>query len=128
MKIKHPAEKMMVEVAKTQDDEVGDGTTTSVVVAGELLKKAEDLIDQGLHPTVIVDGYRAASPKALEILDQIAIKVDPTDKATSRKVAEASLASKPMPEYKEMSQLAVNAALQVAEKTPAGGRRVDLDD
>src|SRR5436309_100939 len=89
MEVQHPAAKMMVEVAKTQDDEVGDGTTTSVVVAGELLKKAEDLIDQGLHPTVIVDGYRAASSKALEILDQIAIKVDPTDKATLRKVATA---------------------------------------
>src|SRR5206468_3392541 len=99
-----------------------------VVVAGELLKKAEDLIDQGLHPTVIVDGYRAASSKALEILDQIAIKVDPTDKATLRKVAEVSLASKLLAEYKEMSELAVNAVLQVAEKTPEGGFRVDIDD
>src|SRR6266581_1576624 len=128
MEVQHPAAKMMVEVAKTQDDEVGDGTTTSVVVAGELLKKAEDLIDQGLHPTVIVDGYRAASSKALEILDQIAIKVDPTDKATLRKVAEVSLASKLLAEYKEMSELAVNAVLQVAEKTPEGGFRVDIDD
>ena len=64
MEVQHPAAKMMVEVSKTQDDEVGDGTTTSVVVAGELLKKAEDLIDQDLHPTVIVDGYREASSKA----------------------------------------------------------------
>src|SRR5438093_3719037 len=128
MEVQHPAAKMMVEVAKTQDDEVGDGTTTSVVVAGELLKKAEDLIDQNLHPTVIVDGYRAASSKALEILDQIAIKVDPTDKAILRKVAEVSLASKLLAEYKEMSELAVNAVLQVAEKTPEGGFRVDTDD
>src|SRR6266545_4926796 len=77
MEVQHPAAKMMVEVSKTQDDEVGDGTTTSVVVAGEPLKNAEDLIDQNVHPTIIVDGYKAASNKALEILDQIAVKTDP---------------------------------------------------
>ncbi len=128
MEVQHPAAKMMVEVAKTQDDEVGDGTTTAVVVAGELLKKAEDLIDQGIHPTIIVDGYRAASAKALEILDQIAVKVDPSDKSTLRKVAEVSLASKLLSEYKEMADLAVNAVLQVAEKNEEGGYRVDIDD
>jgi thermosome len=128
MEVQHPAAKMMVEVAKTQDDEVGDGTTTSVVVAGELLKKAEELIDQGIHPTVIVDGYRQASIRALEVLDQIAIKIDPTDKATLRKVAEVSLASKILAEDKEaMAELAVNAILQVAEKTP-DGYKVDIDD
>src|SRR5712691_1376339 len=128
MEVQHPAAKMMVEVAKTQDDEVGDGTTTSVVVAGELLKKAEELIDQGIHPTVIVDGYREASIRALEVLNQIAIKIDPTDKATLRKVAEVSLASKILAEYKEaMAELAVNAILQVAEKTP-DGYKVDIDD
>src|SRR5437879_240647 len=128
MEVQHPAAKMMVEVAKTQDDEVGDGTTTSVVVAGELLKKAEELIDQGIHPTVIVDGYREASNRALEVLDQIAIKIDPTDKATLRRVAEVSLASKILAEDKEaMAELAVNAILQVAEKTP-DGYKVDIDD
>jgi thermosome len=127
MEVQHPAAKMMVEVAKTQDDEVGDGTTTSVVVAGELLKNAEQLIDQGLHPTVIVDGYRSASAKALEILDEIAIKVDPSDKAMLRKVAEVSLASKLLSDYKEMSNLAVDAVLQVAEKTE-DGYRIDIDD
>jgi archaeal chaperonin len=128
MEVQHPAAKMMVEVAKTQDDEVGDGTTTSVVVAGELLKKAEELIDQGIHPTVIVDGYRQASNRALEVLDQIAIKIDPTDKAILRKVAEVSLASKILAEDKEaMAELAVNAILQVAEKTP-DGYKVDIDD
>jgi len=81
---------MMVEVAKTQDDEVGDGTTTSVVVAGELLKRAEDLLDQDLHPTVIVDGYRIASAKALEILDDIAIKVDPTTRRCLKRIATVS--------------------------------------
>ncbi len=128
MEVQHPAAKMMVEVAKTQDDEVGDGTTTSVVVAGELLKKAEELIDQGIHPTVIVDGYRQASIRALEVLDQIAIKIDPTDKAMLRRVAEVSLASKILAEDKEaMAELAVNAILQVAEKT-ADGYKVDIDD
>jgi thermosome len=128
MEVQHPAAKMMVEVAKTQDDEVGDGTTTSVVVAGELLKKAEELIDQNVHPTVIVDGYRAASTRALEILDQIAIKVDPSDKNTLRKVAEVSLASKILAEYKTpMAELAVNAILQIAEKT-VDGYNVDIDD
>lgn len=128
MEVQHPAAKMMVEVAKTQDDEVGDGTTTSVVVAGELLKKAEELLDQNIHPTVIVDGYRDASSKALEILDAIAVKIDPSDKASLRKVAEVSLASKILAEYKsEMSELAVNAILQVAEKT-GEGFKVDIED
>src|SRR5256712_399213 len=128
MEVQHPAAKMMVEVAKTQDDEVGDGTTTSVVVAGELLKRAEDLLDQDLHPTVIVDGYRIASAKALEILDQIAIKVDPTDKVMLKKIATVSLASKLLAEYEQIAELAVNAVLQVAEKKEEGGYRIDIDD
>ncbi len=128
MEVQHPAAKMMVEVAKTQDDEVGDGTTTSVVVAGELLKRAEELIDQGVHPTIIVDGYRAASNRALEILDEIAVKVEPSDKSTLRKVGEVSLASKILAEYRvPMAELSVNAILQVAEKTE-DGYRVDIDD
>jgi len=128
MEVQHPAAKMMVEVAKTQDDEVGDGTTTSVVVAGELLKKAEELIDKDVHPTVIVDGYRQASTWALEILQEIALKADPSDKQILRRVAEVSLASKLLAEHKEsMAELAVNAVLQVAEKTP-GGFNVDIED
>ena len=74
MDIEHPAAKMLVEVAKTQEDEVGDGTTTAVVIAGELLKKAENLLEQDVHPTVISMGYRRATAKALEILDDIAIE------------------------------------------------------
>jgi archaeal chaperonin len=128
MEVQHPAAKMMVEVAKTQDDEVGDGTTTSVVVAGELLKQAEELIDKDVHPTIIVDGYRQASTRALEILQEIALKVDPSDKQILRRVAEVSLASKLLAEHKEsMAELAVNAVLQVAEKTPEG-YNVDIDD
>ncbi|MDH5624121.1 MAG: thermosome subunit, partial [Candidatus Bathyarchaeota archaeon] len=87
MDIQHPAAKMMVEVAKTQDEEVGDGTTTAVIVAGELLGKAEELMDKKVHPTVIVDGYRKAADKALETLEKIAISVRPTDKDSLGKVA-----------------------------------------
>ena len=71
--IQHPAGKMLVEVAKAQDNEVGDGTTTAVILAGELLSKAESLVDKNVHPTVIIEGYKKASEKALEILDKIAI-------------------------------------------------------
>ena len=80
MEVEHPAAKMLVEVSKTQDDEVGDGTTSAVVVAGELLSKAEELLADNLHPTVIVAGYRKAASKALETLEKIAIPVKPTDK------------------------------------------------
>ncbi len=80
MDIEHPAAKMMVEIAKTQDDEVGDGTTTAVVIAGELLKKAEDLLEQDIHPTVIASGYRLAADKAYEILNEVADDVSPDDK------------------------------------------------
>ena len=76
MDIQHPAAKMMVEVAKTQDKEAGDGTTSSVIVAGELLNRAEELIDKNIHPTVIIEGYKLAAEKALETLDKIAIPVD----------------------------------------------------
>src|SRR5512136_1877207 len=75
MDIEHPAAKMMVEIAKTQDQEVGDGTTTAVILAGELLKQAEALLDQDVHPTVIAAGYREAAAKAREILDSLAYPV-----------------------------------------------------
>jgi len=75
MDIEHPAAKMLVEVAKTQDEEAGDGTTTAVILAGELLKRAEELIEQNIHPTVIASGYRLASEKAREILEKVSTKV-----------------------------------------------------
>jgi thermosome len=126
--VQHPAAKMMVEVAKTQDDEVGDGTTTAVVLAGELLAKAEELIDKDVHPTIIVDGYRDAAEKALEFLEEIAIKTNPTDREFLKKVAKVSVASKLLSEYKDyIADLTVDAVLQVAEKTPEG-YRVDIDD
>jgi len=77
MEIEHPAAKMMVEVAKAQDAEVGDGTTSVVVLAGELLNNAEKLIDRDVHPTVIIEGYKKALDKAIEDLKEIAVKVDP---------------------------------------------------
>jgi len=126
--VEHPAAKMMVEVAKTQDDEVGDGTTTSVVVAGELLRKAEELIDKNVHPTVIIDGYRKAADRALEILEKIAIPVDPTDRESLKKVAMTSMASKLVSENKEqLADIAVDAVLHVARKV-GDEYRVDLDD
>jgi thermosome len=128
MDVEHPAAKMMIEVAKTQDDEVGDGTTTSVIVAGELLGKAEDLIDKNVHPTVIIDGYRKAANKALEMLETIAITVDPKDKGYLKKVAMTSMASKLVAENREkLAEIVVEAVLDVAEKV-GDEIRVDLDD
>ena len=126
--VEHPAAKMMVEVAKTQDDEVGDGTTTSVVFAGELLSKAEDLIDRNIHPTTIIDGFRKASEKALEALERIAVQVDPADRDALRRVAMTSLASKIVSENKEqLAEITVEAVLLVAH-TVGDEYRVDLDD
>jgi thermosome len=128
MDIEHPAAKMMVEVAKTQDAEVGDGTTTSVILAGELLGKAEDLIDKGVHPTLIVEGYIKAASKALETLEDIAIPVMPAGKEFLKKVAATSMASKLVSERKEqLAGIAVEAVLSVAQKI-GGDYLVDLDD
>jgi len=128
IEVEHPAAKMMVEVAKTQDDEVGDGTTTSVIVAGELLSKAEELIDKNVHPTVIIDGYRKAADKALEVLEKIAIPVDPTDKEALKKVAMTSMASKIVSENrKQLADIVVDAVLYIARKV-GDEYRVDLDD
>ena len=128
MDVQHPAAKMMVEVAKTQDDEVGDGTTSAVVMAGELLSKAQNLMDKDVHPTLIVDGYQLASGKALEFLKRIAIQVKPTDKAMLLKIAKVAVSSKLLAEHKEfVADLAVRAVLQVTE---ASGKqfRADVDD
>ncbi|MCW3977798.1 MAG: thermosome subunit beta [Candidatus Bathyarchaeota archaeon] len=128
MDIQHPAAKMMVEVAKTQDEEVGDGTTTAVIVAGELLGQAEELVDKKVHPTVIIDGYRKAADKALETLEKIAITVKPTDKEALKKVAMTSMASKLVAENREqLAEIAVEAVLHVANKV-GNEYRVDLDD
>jgi thermosome len=128
MDIEHPAAKMMVEVAKTQDAEVGDGTTTAVILAGELLGKAEALIDKGVHPTVIVEGYSKAADKALETLENIAIPVKPAEKGFLNKIAATSMASKLVAEKKEqLAAIAVEAVLSVAQKV-GEDYLVDLDD
>ena len=128
MDIQHPAAKMLVEVAKTQDNEAGDGTTSAVIIAGELLSRAEELIDKNVHPTTIIDGYKDAAEKALETLDKIAIKVDLTNPDILVKAATTSMASKLVAEYKEyLADLAVKAMLEVTEKQ--GNKwRVDVDD
>jgi thermosome len=128
MDIQHPAAKMMVEVAKTQDDEVGDGTTSAVVVAGELLSKAEELLDKNIHPTKIVEGYRKAANKALETLEKIAVPIELSDKESLKKVAMTSMASKLVSENREqLAEISVDAILLVVQKV-AGENRVDLDD
>jgi thermosome len=115
--VEHPAAKMMVEIAKTQDDMVGDGTTTAVVLSGELLKKAEELLEQNIHPTVIVSGYRKATEKAMEVLDNISEAVKLDDKETLKKVALTSMSSKGVGSAREhFADIAIEAVQQIAEK------------
>jgi len=114
MDIEHPAAKMLVEVAKTQEDEVGDGTTTAVIIAGELLKKAENLLEMEIHPTIIAMGYRQAAEKAQEILDDIAI--DASDRDTLMKVAMTAMTGKGTEKAREpLAELIVDAVKQVEE-------------
>ena len=128
MDIQHPAAKMMVEVAKTQDDEVGDGTTTAVVIAGELVGQAEDLVEKNVHPTVIIDGYRKAADRALETLEEIAISIKSEDKVFLKKVAMTAMASKLVAENREyLADIAASAILHVAQKVK-GQYTADLDD
>jgi archaeal chaperonin len=116
MDIEHPVAKMIVEVAKAQEDEIGDGTTTAVIVAGELLKRAEGLIDQGVHPTVIVSGYKQAQLKAQEVLDQIAINVSKGDKDVLLRVAETAMTGKGIEVFmNKLSEISVDAAIAVAD-------------
>ncbi len=114
MDIEHPAAKLLVEVAKTQEDEVGDGTTTAVIIAGELLKKAENLLDQDIHPTIVAMGYRQAAEKAQEILNSIAIDSD--DKETLQKVAMTAMTGKGTEKAREpLAELVVASVKQVEE-------------
>ncbi|RJS82274.1 thermosome subunit [Methanophagales archaeon] len=124
MDIEHPAAKMMVEIAKTQDDEVGDGTTSAVVIGGELLKKAEDLLEQEVHPTLIVAGYRLAAEKAYEILKELALDVTPDDTETLKKIATTSMTGKGAEVARELlTDLTVDAIRAIAEK----GGKIDTD-
>jgi len=114
MDIEHPAAKMLVEVAKTQEDEAGDGTTTAVIIAGELLKKAENLLEMEIHPTIIAMGYRQAAEKAQEILNTIAI--DASDRDTLIKVAMTAMTGKGTEKAREpLAELIVDAVKQVEE-------------
>ena len=124
----HPAAKMMVEVSKTIDTEVGDGTTSSVVFAGALLEKAEKLLEKDVHSTVIVDGYQAASEKSLELLAGFAKSVKPDDQESLIKIAKTSMQSKLISEDSEpLSKLVVGAILKIAEKN-GDAYSVDLDN
>jgi len=124
----HPAAKMMVEVSKTIDTEVGDGTTSSVVFAGALLEKAEKLLEKDVHSTVIIDGYQAASEKALELLAKLAKAVKPDDRESLIKIAKTSMQSKLVSENSvPLSKLAVDAILKIVEKD-GDKYSVDLDN
>jgi len=128
MEIEHPAAKMMVEVAKTQDAEVGDGTTSVVVLAGALLDNAEKLIEREVHPTIIIDGYKKAADRAIEVLNNIAKKVERFDKDILKKVAMTAMHSKLVAGHRDyLAQLAVDAVLYIARKSD-GEYRIDLDD
>ncbi len=128
MDIEHPAAKMIVEVAKTQDDEVGDGTTTAAVLAGEFLKNAEELLEQGVHPTVIANGYRLASIKAREVLQTLAKPVSMDDRDLLLKIAATAITGKATEASRDVfANLAVNAVLAVVD-TEDGKKTVDIED
>ncbi|MBR9699168.1 thermosome subunit [Candidatus Woesearchaeota archaeon] len=127
MQIEHPAAKMMVEIAKTQEAEVGDGTTTAVVLAGELLKNAEDLIEKEVHPTVIARGYRLAESKALEILYKIAEDVSEKDESNLRKIAMTAMTGKGAENAKEkLAELTVQAVKTIFDRD--NGVKVNTND
>jgi thermosome len=126
--VQHPAAKMMVEVAKSVDNEVGDGTTSAVVLAGALIEKAEQLISKDVHPTIIVDGYRKSATKVIEIFNNMAQKVSNNDKEQLIKIARTSMQTKLVSKDSEaLSELVVNAILQVSDQSDSGFK-VDIDD
>ncbi len=128
MDVQNPAAKMLVEVSKTQDNEAGDGTTSAVIIAGELLSRSEEMVDRNIHPTVIIDGYKLAQEKALETIDQIAIPVDLSKKDFLKNAAITSMASKLVAEHKEyLADIVVKAMLAVAEKE-GDIFKADVDD
>ncbi|HZS73304.1 MAG TPA: thermosome subunit beta [Candidatus Nitrosotalea sp.] len=126
--VQHPAAKMMVEISKATDNEVGDGTTSTVVLAGALLEKAEELVTKNVHPTLVVDGFKKASEKAIEVLRQIATVIDPRDQKYLKKIATTTLASKLVStNSSELADVVVDSILAVAEKS-GDKYRVDIDN
>ncbi len=131
MEVQHPAAKLLVEVAKAQDAEVGDGTTTAVVFAGALLGKALELLDQNIHPTLVIEGYIKAMKEALKIIDELAIKVNPKDRATLRKIVDTAVSSKYIGKgsiEEKLANMAIDAAITVAEEQPDGTLKLRVDD
>jgi thermosome len=127
--IEHPAAKMVVEVAKTQDEEVGDGTTTAVILAGELLKKSEDLIEQNVHPSIIAGGYRMAADKSIEVLSKVAKKIDIKDEKLLREIAATAMISKSIGSHRDLlAKIAVKSVTMIAEKTEDGSWSIDDDN
>ena len=126
--VQHPGAKMVIEVAKTQDDEVGDGTTTAVILVGALMEQAESLLDLGIHPTVIAQGYRLGMEKAIEIVDGLSLKVDPSDKKTLVKICDTAISGKSIEAVKEkLDRIIVDAVSAVAQKVN-GKITIDEDD
>jgi thermosome len=126
--VQHPAAKMLVEISKTTDNEVGDGTTSVVVLAGALLESAESLINQDVHPTIIVDGYRKAAKKAKQLLQEIADTVSPNDKTLLQKIAKTAMQTKLVrKDSSHLADIVVQAVLAVAEKV-GETYHVDEDD
>jgi thermosome len=129
MEIQHPAAKFVVELAKVQDDEVGDGTTTVVIIAGELLKQAEELLTQDVHASIIVDGYRKATIKAMDDLNKLAIQVDIKDRAMLKEGVRTSMGSKVISGHSSyLADLVIDAALQVTVEEENGNRVCDIDN
>jgi thermosome len=127
--VQHPAAKMMVEISKATDNEVGDGTTSVVVIAGALIEKAEELIDKDVHPTLIVDGYRKSAAKAIEVLNSVATKVHGNEKQELIRVAKTSMQTKLVSREADLlADIVVRAAMQVAEKGTDSGYKVDIDN
>ena len=128
--VEHPAAKMMVEISKATDNEVGDGTTSTVVLAGSLLEKAEELVDKKVHPTIIVEGFKKATQKSIDTLKEVAVKVNPQDKAFLNKIAKTSMASKMVStRAQNLSNTVVDAVLAVSEKVGEDDKiSIDIDN
>ena len=126
--VEHPAAKIMVEISKSVDNEVGDGTTSVVLLAGSLLEKAEELINKKVHPTIIVDGFRKSAEKAIELLKEIAEKIDPQDKEYLKKIATTSMSSKlTSTNSPELSNIVINAVLSILEKSNEHNKKFKVD-